>query len=100
MDYNFIKDKLVALLIWNADQENDVHVYVGRIILENTKLLFSNESKGWRVNLDEEQFDRLKEVPPDMKDTFLDADYFISLSMTNLPNENNEGFSPTGMNWK
>jgi len=34
-DYNFIKGKSVALLIWNTGIENDAHIYLGEIIREH-----------------------------------------------------------------
>ena len=99
MDYNSIKGKSVSLLIWNTQKENDAHVYLGQIVKESSGLFFINDFKGWRIGLDEEQLSRLKSVSEDMKDTFLGAEYFISLSMADLPDNNKEGFTFTGINW-
>ena len=99
MDYNQLKTKSVALLIWNTEKENDAHVYIGAIIKEEAGFHFVNKSQGWKLSLDEEKMQRLEEVTEDMKEVFLGADYFISLSMTTLPNKDNQDFIPTGIKW-
>jgi hypothetical protein len=99
MDYKQLKTKSIALLIWNTEKENDAHVYIGEIIKEEACFHFINKSKGWRVSLDDEKMERLKEVTEDMKEIFLGADYFISLSIAALPNDDNQGFIPTGIKW-
>jgi hypothetical protein len=94
-----LKDKKIALLIWNTEKEDDAHVYIGQIIQEEAESYFLNASMGWKLNLDPEQISRLTPVTNEMKEILLHSDYFISLSMGVLPDDNNEGYIPTGLKW-
>jgi len=99
MIYSELENKSIALLIWNTEKEDDAHVYLGRLRQESDNVIWFNEEKNWCVSLDAEQLDDLTVVPADMKEIFLAADYFISLSMSILPNGDSQGFLPTGMKW-
>ena len=99
MPNNHLKNKSIALLIWNTDKEYDAHVYIGKIDNVGDDFVWLNEDKGWRVSLDKERLADLKEVPEDMKDVFLHADYFITLSISDLPDDDSRGLLPTGMKW-
>ena len=94
-----LKDKQVALLIWNTEKEDDAHVYVGQIIQSEAGQYFFNESMGWKLDIDDEQISRLTVVSEDMKDIFLNSDYFISLSMGIVPDDKTDGYIPTGLKW-
>ena len=100
MNLEELTKKAIALIIWNTEKEDDVHVYLGRLKFENGEACFINEEKGWRFSLDEEQLSRLRPVDDDLKETLLNADYAISLSMAVLPESGTEGFEKTGMKWE
>jgi hypothetical protein len=94
-----VKDKTVALIVWNTKKEDDVHVYLGKLQEEKDEYFFVNEEKSWRVSLDNEQLNRLQPVSDDLKETLLNADYALSMSMGDLPQSNSENYKATGMKW-
>jgi len=81
------------------DKENDAHVYVGHVIYEDNEQYFLNDSMGWKLSLDIEQISRATPVTEKMKDIFLNADYFIPLSLSVVPDKINNGYIPTGLKW-
>jgi hypothetical protein len=85
-----LKDKTIALIVWNTEKEDDVHVYLGKLQVENGEYCFVNMEKGWRVSLDNEQMNQLQPVSDDLKETLLNADYALSLSMGELPQSNSQ----------
>jgi len=99
IEYHFLKDRAVALLLWNADKENDAHVYLGEIIMRDGGFHFVNIEKKWDVLLNAQQLERLKEVPEHLKEIFLNADFSFSLSMSGIPEDLKETFISTGMKW-
>ncbi|MGI8950251.1 MAG: hypothetical protein ACR2FN_01570 [Chitinophagaceae bacterium] len=100
IEYNIIKDKTIALLIWNTEKENDAHVYLGKIISINNAYHFINEEKKWDISFDSEQYGRLQIVLEDLKGILLNADFYISLLMGGLADDSNEDFIFTGINWQ
>ena len=99
MNLEELKDKSISLVVWNTEKEDDVHVYLGKLYLENEESYFVNEAKGWKVSLDEEQLSRLHPVSDDLKETLLNAGYVLSMSMGSLPETDTEDFNETGMKW-
>jgi hypothetical protein len=99
MNLEELVGKSISLIVWGPEKEDDVHVYLGRLHLENGYSVFINADKGWRVSLDDEQLCRLRPVPDNLKGTVLGADYALSMSMSNLPETDTEDWRPTGMNW-
>jgi len=99
MTKSVLHNKQVALLVTNVDDENDVHVYVGQVVCEETEQYFLNGSMGWKLSLDNEQISRLTPVTEKMKDIFLNADYFIPLSISIVPDKTNDSYLPTGLKW-
>lgn len=98
MNVNELKDKLIALVVWNVDKEDDVHVYVGTLISQGTDYIFKNEKKGWTVPIQADKVDSIKKVNDDLKETLLNADYFINLTISDMVDNDGE-FIPTGMKW-
>src|SRR3954467_1180799 len=99
MNFEDLKDKNISLIVWNTEKENDVHVYLGKLHFENAFYYFINKEKGWRISLDEEQLSRLKPVSEDLKETLLNADYALSVSIGSLPETDSNAFEITGMKW-
>lgn len=91
--------KAISMIVWNTEKEDDVHVYLGKLQVENGKHYFVNKENGWRVALDEEQLSRLQPVSNDLKETLLNADYAFSMSIGDLPQSNLEDYRATGMKW-
>jgi hypothetical protein len=94
-----LKDKAITMIVWNTEKEDDVHVYLGKLQIENGGHYFVNEEKGWRVSLHEEQLSRLKPVSSELKESLLNADYAFSMSMGELPPSNSTEYEATGMKW-
>lgn len=99
IDYYTIKNKKIALSIWNAEKENDAHVYLGVIKRKEGGYYFVNKEKGWLIPLEDEWLSRLKVVKEDLKSTLLGADYIISLLMGDLPDDDEGNTVKTGVNW-
>src|SRR3954470_12500907 len=99
MDIEDLEGKLICLVIWNTEIENDVHAYAGKIICENNQYCFVNEERNWRVSLDDEQLKRLTPTPIELKEPLLNAEYYINMSMGNIPEESKDVFIDTGLNW-
>ena len=55
-----IKSMRIALVVYNADDESDVHVYLGRVQQANGEWYFTNEERGWKISLNSEQLNHLK----------------------------------------
>lgn len=98
MDLNNLKDKIIALVVWNVDKKDDVHVYVGSLISQGTEYIFKNEKKGWTVPIQADKVDDIKKVPDNLKPTLLNADYFINLTIGDMV-DNQGDFIPTGLKW-
>ena len=99
MDYTDVSGKKIALLVWNLEEENDAHVYIGEIIKTDEGFKFTNKSKNWYLTIDEELFSRLKEVSDEAKDIFLNSDFYLSCSIASLPEDSDRETFFTGMKW-
>ena len=100
MNLQAIERKSIAMIVWNTEKENDVHIYLGKLQNANGKYSFISEEKGWNVSLDEEQLSRLQPVSEDMKEMLSNADYAFSMTMVNLPDtEDKSDLNATGINW-
>lgn len=98
-NYNHLLDKKIALIVWNAADENDVRVFLGEIIHANEEFRFVNQTEHWNLHLNTDQLDSTNEVSDELKSILLDADYAISLSIEQLPTDSTDGFINTGMSW-
>ena len=99
MNLEDLKDKAITIIVYNIEKENDVHVYLGKLRIENDEHYFVNEEKGWRISLEKEQLSRLKLVSSELKDMLFNADYAISLSIGELPQPDSAEYEATGMKW-
>ena len=99
MNLEDLKDKAISLIVWNTEKENDVQVFLCKLQEENSKLFLINEEKGWRVSLDDDQLSRLKPVSDDLRETLLNADYALSMTMQNIPQLSSQNYRETGMKW-
>jgi hypothetical protein len=100
MNLSDFTDKAISLIVWNTEKENDVTVYSGSLQTENDETFFVNEEEGWKVSLSSEQLEELRPVPDELKETLLDADYALSMSMAYLPESGRENYRATGMKWE
>jgi hypothetical protein len=98
MELKDIENKLIALVVWNLDKKGDVHVYVGQLTKPATDWIFRNEKRGWTVPIHNDKIEKIKKVTDDLKQTLLNADYFINLTIGDLVDDDGQ-FVPTGMKW-
>ena len=99
MNLTDILDKVISIIVWNTEKEDDVQVFRGKLQIHNRGVFFVNEEQGWRVSLHEEQLSRLKSVPGELKETLLNSDYALSLSMGEFPQFKFREYQRTGMKW-
>jgi hypothetical protein len=99
MEYNLIKDKLIALVVWNTEKENDVHVYLGEIEKRENDYRFLNTKKKWNIPLQPEKLHEIKVVTEDLKGTLLNADFFLNLRIANISDDSMDDYISTGMKW-
>jgi hypothetical protein len=55
-----IEGKSIAMIVWNTEKEDDVHVYLGKLKNIDGKYVFINKEKGWKISFDEEQLSHLQ----------------------------------------
>ena len=99
IDFDTVKGKDIALVVWNTEKEDDARVFIGEIIQKDNKFYFINESQKWNLTLSRELFNRLKKVPDELKETLLYADFSFSVSLGNLLDSSTEGYQPTDIKW-
>lgn len=99
MDFPQIVGKSIALVVWNKEKDDDVRVFLGEIIEKGKEYFFVNNQENWNLLLDASKFSEIRVVREDLKEMLLGAELYLSLIIANLPDENNDGFSKTGMNW-
>jgi hypothetical protein len=87
-----LTDKLISIIVWNTEQDNDVHVYLGKLKVEQGEYYFLNEEKGWRIHLDAEQRSRLRPVSIDLQEMLLHADYALSMTIGQLPESGSQDY--------
>jgi hypothetical protein len=98
MNIEEIKDKSIALVLWNNEKEDDVHVFLGKLEMEDGKFNFINQEKVWKVSLNDEQLGRLKAVPEELSTVLLNADYALNMSIGSL-SDSEMATVRTGMKW-
>lgn len=84
MKFEEIEGKAVAMVVHNAEKEDDVHVYLGEFNKLDNEYFFINKDRGWQVSLNEEQMGRLKPVPEQLKSILLNACYFFPMILKSL----------------
>lgn len=89
---------MIALVVWNLDKEDDVHVYVGQLIRNGADYFFNNDKKGWTVPIQPDKIKEIRKVTADLKETLLNADYSLNLTIGDLT-DNQGQYIPTGMKW-
>jgi hypothetical protein len=94
-----LEGKSIAIIVQNVDQDDDVHVYLGSLQLQNGEPYFRNNEKDWHVSLDNDKLDRLKPVVEELKTTLLNADYYLHMTIQSLPDTSVEDLVKTNMKW-
>jgi hypothetical protein len=89
----------IALVVENMEKEDDVCVYLGRMINENDEYFFINDAQSWRVSLNADHLQRVRPVPDQLKPILLNADYFFTMTIATLPDLTHEGCRNTNLRW-
>jgi len=100
MNSEEIKSASIALVVYNANDDTDVHVYLGRMHRAGGEWYFINEERGWKISLNSEQLNRLKPVPDSLKSVLLNADYAVTMVIQSFPGSDMTGYEKTGMKWR
>ena len=102
MDLSELDNKSIALVVWGKDDqgEDDVAVFTGIMKVENGELYFHRDNEEVHFEMPFDDLDRIKPVPSDLKDTMLNCEYFVNLTIVPYPeNENPDDFKITGLKW-
>src|ERR1043165_6997724 len=95
-----IENKSIALVVFNKEKENDAHVYLGKIMLQDESIVFINEAKKWSIELDEEMMDDIEVVSPALKGMLLGADYWFRMYLSGtIEDDAINDHIATGLKW-
>lgn len=104
IDLNKIYKSPFAILVWykQENKEDEVKVYSGfatwKADSESVEIYRDGTDKPALI-LSGEQLNRINIVTDNMKDMLLNADYGISLTMTNLSTNDTDTLNLTGFKW-
>jgi len=93
-----------AILVWYKQEgkEDKAKVYSGMATwnaAETAMEIYRDDPEKPSLVLTGEQLERIQIVTPKTKDILLGANYYISLTMQDLPDDNTEGFNKVGLKW-
>ena len=99
MDIQNVIDKKIALILWAKDEnkEDDVCVYSG-IFKQGSKGYFIDRLNAGNLEIREEWLSRIRLVEDELKDTLMNCDYSLSLSVGSTDETNDEPIS-FGLKW-
>jgi hypothetical protein len=102
VDINNLDGKRLTLLLMGTkeDGDDDWAVFGGIASLEAGVLYMDRGEGKPRIKIREEWLGRIRMVEPESRETLLDADYYLPLTIGNLPpDEDGAGFDSTGLKW-
>jgi hypothetical protein len=94
--------KRIAIVMWGekADGSPDVVAYAGTADWQGGHLTIRHLPQDVSYQVPDELLPRLKLVAPDLKDTLLGADYFLSVTIGSIPDDADRTlFRKTGFKW-
>jgi len=96
-----VHGKKLALIGWAKDDEgeDDVSVFSGIARWNGTQLILDRGNDNLDFNIPNEWLQRLKSVEDEFKETLMNADYSISFSVDNLPNDKASEYILTTLKW-
>ena len=91
--------KSLALILWSetAEGEDDVAVFGGTLMLEDHRYSLVRKD-GAHVELRPEWLDRIKVVDPELSETLLECEYWISLTVGDA-DDNDGPYEEFGLKW-
>ena len=104
VDLNRIQNSPFAIVVWYIQEGKDDEAKVYNCLATWNSMtesvdVYRPESDKPALVLNGEQLDRINVVTEDMKSLLLNADYGISLTMSNIPNNDTEVLDWTGLKW-
>ncbi|KIA90177.1 hypothetical protein [Kaistella jeonii] len=102
-NFSALNNKSIALLIENVEKENDVNIYSGKIVEKNSDYFFISADKKINLTLDIDKLNRIKKIDPEMEikvPSLKGYQYFLWLTLGNVPKDNKESLKDTGINWE
>lgn len=89
----------VLLIGTTVDGEDEGAVFSGTL-KQNESGLYLDRGESPPFEIDPEWIERIKPVGPDIKDILLNAEYYLSLSVGQIPEgESTESYVATGLKW-
>ena len=96
-----IKYSSVGLVIENTAKQNDIKIFYGKIVNNDSENYFTNEDEKFKVSLDDKQLNRIKKVDKKMRNeipSFENCEYILWMKMADLKDDN-QNLKKTGINW-
>gem|GEM_PF-2650709 len=96
-----IKYNSVGLVIENTEKQNDVKIFYGKIVNNDSENYFTNEDENIKLSLNDKQLHRIKKVDIKMRNeisSFKNCEYILWMRMADLKDEN-QNLKKTGINW-
>ncbi len=100
MDYKKALNKRLALVLWAEDEEgeDDVVVFSGIFIQDKGNYYLQREGNEPNPEIRKEWLSRIKVVPEDLKDIFLNCEYQLPLSVGDAE-ETSGSMESFGLKW-
>jgi len=102
MNFEELTGKKLALAIWGEDEngKDDVAVLTGRARWANGHLYLDYGRNQKPFQFPDDVLERIKPVPADVADIFLEAEFYISMSIGSLPDDADPNdYIDTGLKW-
>jgi hypothetical protein len=102
MNFEELTGKKLAILAWGEDEqgEDEAAVFTGIARWADGHLYLDHEGTPPYFQIPDDVLYRVKPVPDDLKDIFLDAEYYISLLIGPLPDDADPSeYIHTGLKW-
>ena len=102
MNLDYLTGRKLAILAVGDDEkgETDAAVFTGLARWANGHLYLDREDNQKPFEIPDDTLDRIKPVPPTVTDIFLDAEFYIPMSIGPLPDdEDTKRYLQTGLKW-
>lgn len=95
------KGKPFALLLCGETEysEDDWAVFSGTAYIRNDKLYLERYGDQPDIEIMAEWYERIQETNESVKDILQGADYFITLSVGQMPEDADDSYIPLGLKW-
>jgi hypothetical protein len=93
--------KKLAIIAWGEDEkgEDEAAVFAGLARWAEGHLYLDHGGNPESFQIPDDLLDQVKPVSDDIKDILLDAEYYISMSIGPLPDDDPDEYEQTGLKW-